>query len=329
MDRLETIVVQLEEAKRLIARGRISHLRIALILLDNAAEVLMHRRLKPELRNDEFYVRLGQFIDGVNAPTEEKTAQKRKLGYLPISAGQKRKLDRLFGEKAQFLSRERDCIPKETADVLCYLHGYRNEAQHDDRVRPGSLRPAVVVLFEILCDLLVRLGQPTSYSSDGDYRWAEGYGINPMHPGLDACATIVARLREGLPLGIREIAKSLAAHVEDRVDAMVDGLEFISAPGVPHEETLKGLQFWNADRTRHPYDRGETFQEFKPQHTMESLARWRDAGRALEARDEKLALFRTFATIEQEMEPLEALVAEVARTVDEASQAMADTEIGK
>ncbi|NEC92687.1 hypothetical protein, partial [Streptomyces sp. SID12501] len=43
MERTELIVVQLEEAKRLIQIGRVPQLRLAFILLDNAVEVLLCR----------------------------------------------------------------------------------------------------------------------------------------------------------------------------------------------------------------------------------------------------------------------------------------------
>jgi hypothetical protein len=49
VDRLYRTVVQLEEAKRLIEQGDVAHLRLALILLDNAVEVMMHRVIEHEL----------------------------------------------------------------------------------------------------------------------------------------------------------------------------------------------------------------------------------------------------------------------------------------
>ena len=46
MERLRRTVVQLEEAKRFILDGEVARLRLALILLDNAVEVMLHRRVK-------------------------------------------------------------------------------------------------------------------------------------------------------------------------------------------------------------------------------------------------------------------------------------------
>src|SRR5690348_16133785 len=46
MERVRLIYEQLEEAKRFLAEGSLLNLRLSLILLDNAAEVLMFRELE-------------------------------------------------------------------------------------------------------------------------------------------------------------------------------------------------------------------------------------------------------------------------------------------
>jgi len=49
MERLRRLVVQLEEAKRFILDGELARLRLALILLDNAVEVMLHGSSDPRL----------------------------------------------------------------------------------------------------------------------------------------------------------------------------------------------------------------------------------------------------------------------------------------
>ena len=49
MQLLYRTVVQLEEAKRFILDGDVARLRLALILLDNAVEVIMSRVIDDEL----------------------------------------------------------------------------------------------------------------------------------------------------------------------------------------------------------------------------------------------------------------------------------------
>jgi hypothetical protein len=55
MDKVALILDQIEESKRLIRVGKLSDLRMALILLDNAAEVLMHRKVEHEIGWSDYW----------------------------------------------------------------------------------------------------------------------------------------------------------------------------------------------------------------------------------------------------------------------------------
>lgn len=46
MERLRRTVIQLEGARRFILDGEVARLRLALILLDNAVEVMLHGRVQ-------------------------------------------------------------------------------------------------------------------------------------------------------------------------------------------------------------------------------------------------------------------------------------------
>jgi hypothetical protein len=58
MERLRRTVVQLEEAKRFILNGEVARLRLAVILLDNAVEVILHRRVNDTLQSANMYARM-------------------------------------------------------------------------------------------------------------------------------------------------------------------------------------------------------------------------------------------------------------------------------
>ena len=53
MERLYRTVVQLEEAKKLVEQGDVANLRLALILLDNAVDVMMHRVIEGKMMYSE------------------------------------------------------------------------------------------------------------------------------------------------------------------------------------------------------------------------------------------------------------------------------------
>lgn len=58
LDRLEMTAVQLDEARGFLARGTVSHDRLAFILLDNAAEVIMRRNIEVELSGNMLMERI-------------------------------------------------------------------------------------------------------------------------------------------------------------------------------------------------------------------------------------------------------------------------------
>jgi len=53
VERVRLIYEQIEEAKRLLLKGSLLDLRLSLILLDNAAEVLMFRELERVFAQDD------------------------------------------------------------------------------------------------------------------------------------------------------------------------------------------------------------------------------------------------------------------------------------
>ena len=58
MDRLHRTVAQIEVAKQAIQTGDVAYFRVALILLDNAVEVMMHRVVQSELLHSDWYERM-------------------------------------------------------------------------------------------------------------------------------------------------------------------------------------------------------------------------------------------------------------------------------
>ena len=58
MQRLQFVLFQIDEAKRYLVSGSLPSLRVALMLLDNAAEVLLDRWIEQDLAHDELSERI-------------------------------------------------------------------------------------------------------------------------------------------------------------------------------------------------------------------------------------------------------------------------------
>jgi hypothetical protein len=312
-ERVDLLVVQLEESKRFIQRGTLPHLRLALILLDNAVEILMHRRFMAEMERVNAY----RMLD----------AMERKLGRRkPISESQllspsrERKIMRYFDEKVRFLSEDRKIIPEAFARVLSHVHEYRNATFHNDLLQPGSIRAATLILFEIASSLLAAL--PPSYwslegSPEGPLKWKE-----VVDPAVDenALAGIAAKLKEGLPLDARSIRDSLIAHMNGRIEALMENLDFIREALYGHQsmqEVLADLQSPEDHRKLGHDERNAGGVKPDPAITLESIEWWRRRAWALGKLDDTMEVFREFAGLEKEIEPLEKLVLSAAADTDE------------
>ena len=157
MDRIVVVADQILEAKRLLRSSEFSHLRIALLLLDNAAETLIGRTIR-DMRVvplTERQIRRAR----ARMSDEEFRSWKALFGHqMPWECG----------EKVDFIV-QKGMIEHPVGRVLKAIHRYRNEAYHRDTIRPQTIRSAVTVLFDLVTDLLVQL--PTHRYSPAKAEW--------------------------------------------------------------------------------------------------------------------------------------------------------------
>ena len=332
MERLYRTVVQLEEARKLIQQGDVAHLRLALILLDNAVEVMMHRVIEGKMMYSDMYERMLE-----NFPSDPPDAKgkeiRQELATHVVPRKRQKEIRRLFGEKIKFLSENHDKIPVPCARALKHLHDYRNETQHRDEVRSESINAATLVYFDIAADFLTRLQPGTTVSIGGEnYDWLKKYGIQNKHvPSDETRSRIAEGLRDGLPLDIAGIRTALATHLMSRIEAMENQLSFIEEslpPLVSAETPLKVVQFWHQTPT--PVNSSlEDLHAFIPTHGANAFEQWRAATEALNAIEDKLDMFDRFATIEDEFEPLEKIIDDTVSDIDRQIQHEIDVMRGK
>ena len=116
VDRLYRTVVQIEEAKKLIEQGDVAHLRLALILLDNAVEVMMHRVIEGEMMYSDMYARMLENFSANNLDAKGEELRREMATHVVPPKVQK-EIRRVFGKKIKFLSEDRDNIPLPCARV--------------------------------------------------------------------------------------------------------------------------------------------------------------------------------------------------------------------
>jgi hypothetical protein len=165
VQRLERLVVHVEEALRIAQNADEAHLRVALVLLDSAAELLMHRECSELLHEESFEFGQLQALESSQRYFEkyrgaEYEAYAEKLRAKVTSKARRREIDRDFNAKAKFLA-EKGCLPFPQDRVLRKLHQYRNEAYHRDNVRSDTLRSAIDIYAFLACDMMQRFAPRT------------------------------------------------------------------------------------------------------------------------------------------------------------------------
>lgn len=334
MRQLIIVTEQLEECKQLILHGGVPQLRMATLLADNVAEVLMHRRIEDLLVYSGWYENmLKRVLSYPKDPEREGLISKFKAEIIPEP--RKKKIRRFFDEKVKFLSEEKKEIEPVLGSVLTCMHRYRNEAYHQDKLRNEIARPVALLLFEVVCDLFVDLGPKSlGVSSEENWKWFEQrYGVMPFDAANEAGRSAIrGHLRAGLPLSLEELRDNLLSHLNKRLESAYRALDFMIenvAKIKTRHDAMKFAQYWASRKDAQSPPSDEEYNKFVPLRSLADLEHWADELSVLEKMDSKLTVFGEFVRREEELEPIEAIIHDQAAELDHAIQMEIDRMRGK
>jgi hypothetical protein len=230
--RLELVVVEMEEAERLLQVSDVPHLRLALILVDSAVELMLFRLVQDVLHGERFDFSRLHVMEAAVARGEGKglEAENDRLRPLVTSKTRRRKIDRDFNVKIDFLV-EKNELPAVIGPVLKKLHTYRNDTYHRDEHRVDVLRTAVLIYFDAACTVLEHydVGVMTSDGSvpPGLTRFADEATalLDPFRlPGL-----VAQTLRSEVGLDVAAVGAFLSEHLLGRLEDLESSVAYIEA----------------------------------------------------------------------------------------------------
>ncbi|MEU3189177.1 hypothetical protein ABZ686_00715 [Streptomyces sp. NPDC006992] len=335
MERLELLIVQLEEAKRMIVVDRVPQLRVAFILLDSAAEMILHRTSESLLTYQPMQAELlerWRSIEKSEGSTESLRREIESLEERVLSRKSLREIERNFDAKVSFLVSQ-NSLPIEIGPVLQKLHQYRNETYHRDKLRREFIRPAVLIYFDTVCSMLDHYDQfMVGYSSNTELgpEIRKYLGDSPTSIfRKDRYTVVAAQLRESAGLSVESMGPTLASHLMERLNTLKANLavveEFLeNVPGISSSDILRIVQ---ADLRSNPSLGDLRSRKYK--YSSCDLTRWRSEAAALESMDEKYSMFTAYANIENEFEPLEEKVKSAVMDIDHHIQFQIDEARGK
>lgn len=226
-----TVVEQLDRAARELARDHPINNRLALILVDNATELILHRRCTDRAQAKRFFGRL--------TPKQRAMARGTSL---------EAKL-KLLEELGELAASERRFIK--------IAHDYRNEVYHVGLMHDDIIRPIAGHYYGLSCDLFVRLRPSWRASSSYDKFSDIAERYLPVHNGRPAFLGVdneqlADKLMAALPGEVETLQPALATSAEQAIEEVKSHFEFLvhDNPGKMDGPEILRLAQWQLDFAR-------------------------------------------------------------------------------
>lgn len=319
MERLRLLYEQIEEAKRLMLSGTLPHLRLALILLDNAAELIMYRELSYRFAEDDYYARLRENLRSAGME-----------GSVPCkyTDEERRAAEQEFKPMVRILCLRFRMISEKQGTILRVCHEMRRDAFHRGEMNPTILGPVTQLLFLTVAELAkafpvhsysIAGGNPTGENAD----FLARFGINPHELGdQKGKEKIYSKLIEGIAFDAR-LRETLSSDLIERIDGTIGGLSYLENDSSNRNEldhNLRYTQFWRergADVAKKAHGEGrapkddldKAYREWLanpgPRFTMDKVERWRRQASAIARAKHAADALARYRAIERLFAPLE------------------------
>lgn len=337
MDVVESTLVQIQEIGRLLEKRSPAHVRLAYLLLDHAAELVMYRAVEADL----YYMsadrkRIESYERALESPTLTATqasalrAMADELRTHTLSKSKARDVEREFGARVDYLVSQGSIEPG-MGRALKRLHVYRNEIYHRDEIRSETIGSATTLdahlVSRLIRDLpphsmqLVAKYPPNVVEAIGDVAWAP-----------DRALARIAELLERTAPVTTSIPAALAQHLTNRLKELRETVEFIAGTlaefGGPIESFDDALRFLQLPDDQAFIDR-TALRAGNPSVTEATIDRWEARASNLETHEDGITAFGAFADLEEELEPIESSANEMATQIDAEIQLQIDIARGK
>lgn len=324
------VIEQMDRAARELATDHPINSRLALILVDNALELVIHRRCKERALLD-MHLHKQAWSDAKLSQTQCRDALGRRLN---------KKLDVLHAL---------DLITTEERRFINICHeNYRNELYHVGIMHEGLIRAIAGQYYKLTCDLIGRL-QPSTLDWSSDNRTTEigaryvGHSNGLLSP-FNELKELPGKLMAELP-NIEPLPAALSTTVHGAIDDVEEAFKFLlnGAPGTETpDKLLYDLQFYRerslrlekSPLTTHPKNRSEEQEilnalkalmaNWKPKYRKANWPGWRLRASGVELKANPLLAMDAYTKLRNDMEYLEGVILEGAAALDQHIQMQID-----
>jgi hypothetical protein len=335
MKRLRLIYEQLEEAKRYLLRGSLFNLRLALILTDNVAELLMFNALQRTFSRDEWLRPLRKNAEQVGL-TLDSTLQ------VKYTDEERKRAQQEFEPMVRLLQHRLCKLAATDATVLRICHRLRRDAFHKGQLPEDILEPVVQLLFHTVVLLTESLGVAdvvqTYPLDDEDKAFLHRYGLENMFANSDdARRKCSGRLRNGLDFDIEALRRALRDDLVVRVQGLVNALNGFYENDDGKNIHLQRYQFWKEKAAQDKKLQGAEFEKAftawkataTPFVTLEWLSRFQSSVERKLNSQHASQVLASYWGLNEEFVSKEEFINEHISAVDEAIQFQIDLAKGK
>ncbi len=240
MQELLTIVEQLDRASSELLTDHPINNRLALILIDNATELMLHGQCTSHLELDSMFFPVLKSYESIleRHPEADVNGPMNDIAKHVLTPQQRSSArGRFLAPKLKVLTDKGD-ITTDERQFIAAAHEYRNELYHVGLAHADIIRAIAAHYFLLACDLLPRM--------QNSFFWAESISSAdtytdiakrylPVRDGEAGSFGLGSGIREhmaeelhrALPTGIPDLARVLASSADDSIKTLMQNLNFL------------------------------------------------------------------------------------------------------
>ena len=256
MQHLMTIVEQLDRAASELATDHPINNRLALVLVDNAVELILHRECADLLEHDTAMSKMHQakLAIGKDNPKVSRQPGTGTGDYVPLTLKQRAWARGAYmPDKVKVLA-QRDVLTGPERRFIHAAHSYRSQLYHVGLDYDDIIRPMAGQYYVLCCDFLVRLKPTWRTISSADTYTEVAARYLPQRDGKVIPSsidddTLAEKLRSALPDTIPRLAGSLGDSAVRSVEEIEEAFDLLvqDNPSNLGEEELLELAQWDLD----------------------------------------------------------------------------------
>jgi len=325
--KVRLIYEQIEAAKTYLLNGSLLGCRLSLILLDNAAELMMHRELEHHFAREDKW----------SPKWEPARTEWLQAGRGPKYTPEERNdAQREFEPKTRILCIRLGRISDEERRILNVCHKLRCEAFHSGKLRHPILEHVSRLLYVTVVELTLKL-RIRSFMLPGqrpaleDANFLERFGlVNALAlVGEDGLRQLADRLLADVDFDPSAFSAALSDDLVESIDRTLQGLEYVgeTSDRSQVDRNLQYTQFWRdkgavlaESGVREP-DLESAYRRWQEEgcaiYTLHKIDRWRRQAEAIRRCKTPARALGHYWGVDRRLRPLEDDVAEAVFQYDE------------